>query len=192
MTVDVCLPSGNGSLLKAAAASDGAAWDVLVERYGALVWSAARSNGNPADAGDAAQLTWLRLIENLDRIVDPDRLGAWLATTARREALRLARRAARERVRPPELFTEVSDRAERPVDARLLEAERARSVHRALARIDPRQRRLLEAFMVTPPPSYATVARELGLPIGSIGPARRRALDRLRRALAAVGMPAAP
>src|SRR5947199_10585188 len=84
-------------LVRAAAAGDQAAWNELVERYQGLVWATARSfRLSRADAADVAQTTWLRLVENLDRIRDPERLGSWLATTARRESLRHIRLHGRE------------------------------------------------------------------------------------------------
>jgi DNA-directed RNA polymerase specialized sigma24 family protein len=76
------------ALVDAAAKGDQAAWDKLVQRFSALVWSVTRSLGLSAgDATEVSQATWLHLVERIDRI-DPDRLGAWLADTARREAAR--------------------------------------------------------------------------------------------------------
>ena len=57
---------------------------------------------SPADVCELQQTTWLRLVENLHRIEQPERIGGWLATTARRESLRLLQRAARA---PPRLPT---------------------------------------------------------------------------------------
>jgi hypothetical protein len=71
------------TLLEAARHGDQAAWDGLVARFNGLVWSIARGYRlDVADAHDAVQMTWLRLVENLNRISEPDRLAAWLATTA--------------------------------------------------------------------------------------------------------------
>src|SRR5579862_4969584 len=82
--------------LRAAAGGDAKAWDCLVERFNNLVWAVARSHRlSSADAADVSQTTWLRLVENLDRIQQPERLGAWLATTARRESLAAIRRGGR-------------------------------------------------------------------------------------------------
>jgi RNA polymerase sigma factor (sigma-70 family) len=76
------------ALVDAAAKGDQAAWDKLVQRFSELVWSVTRSLGLSADdATEVSQATWLHLVERIDRI-DPDRLGAWLADTARREAAR--------------------------------------------------------------------------------------------------------
>jgi DNA-directed RNA polymerase specialized sigma24 family protein len=74
------------ALVDAAAKGDHAAWDRLVQRFSGFVWSVTRSLGlSGDDATEVSQATWLRLVEQLDRI-DPDRLGAWLADTARHEA----------------------------------------------------------------------------------------------------------
>jgi DNA-directed RNA polymerase specialized sigma24 family protein len=82
--------------LKGASGGDSRAWDALVQRYANLVWAVARSHRlSSADAADVSQTTWLRLVEHLDRINQPERLGAWLATTARRESLAAIRRGGR-------------------------------------------------------------------------------------------------
>src|ERR1700754_5250316 len=74
-----------GDLVRAAAEGDRDAWDALVDRFNGLVWSVARSHRlSTVDASDVVQTTWLRLVENLARLQDPERVGAWLATTAAR------------------------------------------------------------------------------------------------------------
>ena len=83
-------------LVREAARGDQAAWATIVDRFQGLVWATARAHRlSGADAADAAQTTWLRVVENLDRIREPERLGAWIATTARHECLRLIRLSAR-------------------------------------------------------------------------------------------------
>ena len=83
--------------MRAANDGDEAAWETIVDRFSGLVWATVRAHRlSPAEAADVAQTTWLRLVENLDRIKDPERLGAWLATTARRECLRHIRLRGRE------------------------------------------------------------------------------------------------
>ena len=80
-----------------AAAGDSAAWDALVGRFAGTVWAVARGYRlSAADAADVSQTTWLRLVEHLDRIEQPDRIGGWLATTARRESLRVLRMSGRQ------------------------------------------------------------------------------------------------
>jgi len=84
-------------LLRRAAAGDQVSWNTIVDRFSSLVWATARAHRlSRTDAADVAQTTWLRLVEHLDRIREPERLGAWLATTARHESLRMIRRAGRE------------------------------------------------------------------------------------------------
>src|SRR5436190_13431579 len=102
------------TVVRAAAAGDQAAWNELIERFQGLVWATARSfRLSRADAADVAQTTWLRLVENLDRIREPEHLGAWLATTARREALRHLRLHGRE------LASDEADLFESPVNVAL-------------------------------------------------------------------------
>src|SRR6478752_8566771 len=86
-----------GDLVRAAGAGDFDAWNELVNRFAGMVWTVARRHRlNAADAADVSQTTWLRLVEQLNRIEHPDRVGGWLATTARRESLRVLRLADRQ------------------------------------------------------------------------------------------------
>src|SRR3954449_8811242 len=95
---EVAMAADNAALLGAARLGDESAWNALVAEYANLVWSIARSfRLAPADAHDAVQMTWLRLVGKLDRIKEPERLAGWLATTTRRECLQLLRRSGRER-----------------------------------------------------------------------------------------------
>jgi RNA polymerase sigma factor (sigma-70 family) len=167
-------------LLAAASAGDQRAWDALVERYTSLLWSVVRSYRLPApDAADVVQTTWLRLVEHLDRIADPDRLPGWLATTARRECLRLLRHAGRE-VQSSTALTDVPDDAPE-LDAGLLRDERDAALWHALSLLEEFCQRLIRVLMADPPPSYAEASAILGIPVGSVGPSRGRCLAKLRR-----------
>jgi RNA polymerase sigma factor (sigma-70 family) len=169
----------NGKLLAAAAAGDQRAWDALVERYTGLLWSIARSYRlGPADAADVVQTTWLRLVEHLDKVADPERLPGWLATTARRECIHLMRRTDRRAESAAEL-PDLPDDGPAP-DAALLRDERDAELWRALDRLDELCQRLLRVLMADPPPAYADAAAALGIKIGSIGPTRARCLAKLR------------
>ena len=139
----------------------------------------ARAPADAAQAADVTQTTWLRLVENLDRIQDPERLGAWLATTARRECLRIIRIRGREVMIDDEGFFEAA--TARSVDAGLLRRERAEAVRRAFARIGERCQALLRLLASPTEPSYEEIGAALGIPIGAIGPTRARCLDKLRR-----------
>jgi RNA polymerase sigma factor (sigma-70 family) len=169
----------NGELLAAAASGDQLAWDALVQRHTSLLWSIARSYRlSAADAADVVQTTWLRLVEHLDKIADPERLAGWLATTVRRECIHLIRRTDRHAEFAAEL-PDLEDDGPAP-DAALLRDERDAELWRALARLDELCQRLLRVLMADPPPAYADVAIALSIKIGSIGPTRARCLAKLR------------
>lgn len=175
-------------LLERAAAGSQDAWNEVVRRYERLVWSVARAHRlDAADAADAVQTTWLRLVEHLGAIHEPERLAAWLATTARRESLRLAGRRRREQGQgdDDELAVIPDDGVD--VEASLLASERDATLLRALRRLDDRCQRLLRVLSASPPPRYEAVAEAFGMPIGSIGPTRGRCLQRLRGALTELG-----
>ena len=168
-------------LVRRAADGDRRAWERLVDQYARLIWSiTGEFRLVESDAADVAQTTWLRLLEHIDRIQYPDRVGSWLAATARNECLRSL--AARKRVVLSQDYEELHDSAahEPEIDERLLAAERAQVVRDALSCLPRRWQRLLEMLMADPPASYADISDELELPIGSIGPTRGRCLARLR------------
>ena len=167
-------------MVRRAAEGDVRAWERLVEQYARLIWAiTAEFKLTESDAADVAQTTWMRLLEYIDRIEYPDRVGSWLAATARNECLRSL--ASRKRVvlaRDDEVLSGVVACGPE-VDERILAVERDQ-VRDALSRLPRRWQRLLEMLMADPPVSYAEISDELDLPVGSIGPARRRCLARLR------------
>jgi RNA polymerase sigma factor (sigma-70 family) len=166
-------------LVRDAAAGDQAAWNRLVERFNGLVWAVVRSHRLAgADASDVVQTTWLRLVEHLDRLQDPERVGAWLATTARRECLRTLRMSAR--VLPTETELLPDPGIDAPLGAALLAEERDRALWEAFGGLSERCQVLLRLLVADPPPSYEDVGAALDMPIGSIGPTRQRCLERLR------------
>jgi RNA polymerase sigma factor (sigma-70 family) len=169
-------------LVSAARAGNQLAWNALVDRYNRFVWSIARSfRLSTADAGDAVQMTWLRLVENLDKISDPDRLASWLGTTVRRECLQHLRRSGRDRTdSSTDYLVNVSDDAP-PIETSMLESERDRALWQAMGMLGGKCQQLLRVLMASPPPAYTDVAQTLSMPIGSIGPARKRCLAQLRR-----------
>jgi RNA polymerase sigma factor (sigma-70 family) len=174
--------SATATLLARAAQGDQRAWDALVGQHTRLLWSVARSfRLDAADANDVVQTTWLRLVEHLDTIEDPARLVGWLVTTARREAMRVLRRSGRER---PVVEDTVLDRPDDgpPVDTRLLVDERDKALWQAFAALNDKCRRLLQ-IAVNEPQAYDEISAALGMPIGSIGPTRRRCLTQLRALL---------
>jgi len=174
-------------LVRRAAGGDQRAWQRLVDQYARLIWSMTRDfKLMESDAADVAQVTWLRLLEHIDQLEQPARVGSWLAATARHECLR--RLAARKRivlVRDDTALNGVVAHQQPEIDERLLADERAGEVREALARLPWHWQRLLELLMADPPASYAEISDQLGLPVGSIGPTRGRCLARLRDLLEA-------
>lgn len=181
-------PPTTGTLVQSAASGDQAAWSALVARFSGLVWSVARAHRlTTSDAEEVYQTTWLRLTEHISRIKEPDHVGAWLATTARHESLRIIRLGGRLTVTDdPSLLDPGSeqDSPERAVldsEAAAAQRQRARRVWSAFHRLPDRCRQLLGLLVVAAPPlSYTEIAATLGIAVGSIGPIRARCLRRLR------------
>jgi RNA polymerase sigma factor (sigma-70 family) len=170
------------------AAGDGSAvaWAGLVQRFRGHVVRTARSYGlDAAAADDVAQETWMRLYRHIGSIRDPQALGAWLGTTARRESLRELARGRREQPTDRELGADVP--AQEAVEDELLSAERRDAVAKALETLPARHQALMRRLLAESERSYAEIAEELGMPIGSIGPIRGRCMARVRRELVTRG-----
>ncbi len=169
-------------LLGRALASDWSAWKELESRYGQLLIHAARGVGlSHSDAGDVAQLTWLRLWQHGHQIREPECLPAWLAATARREGLRLAM-SKKKYLLYADPTAEHSDGHRTAVhDIYPADGEYEPATEQALRRLPGRYQRLIRLLMSDSCPSYTEIAEMLNLPIGSIGPMRMRALQMLRR-----------
>ena len=164
--------------VRAAAAGDQQAWSELVARFGAAVRSVARRHRlNHADQEEIVQKTWMRLFERIHTLRDPAAVAGWLATTARHESLRLQGARAREI-----LGAELPETPEsHTVDEIVIAGERAQALHRAVDRLDGRQRDLLRLQLAEPLLGYGEMGGTLGMPVGSIGPTLGRSLARLRR-----------
>ncbi|MBO0867990.1 MAG: sigma-70 family RNA polymerase sigma factor [Micromonosporaceae bacterium] len=171
-----------GDLVERVRAGDQGAWRALTRRCTPLLWSVARTlRLSREDGADAIQTTWLRLVERIDTIRDPERIAGWLSTTMRNECLAVLRRQARQL--PTQDWDLEPDPGD-PLDAALLRDERDAQLWQAFGKLGKACQRLLWALLVDPQPSYAEVAEALGMPIGSIGPTRQRCLASLRRLLA--------
>lgn len=178
-----------GVLLAAASTGDQEAWNALTERFTNLLWSVARSYRlSHDDAADAVQNTWLRLLENLTTIHNPEALPGWLATTTRREALGILRRRGRTVLtRDEDLGADLADPSVDELDSALLEDERDAELWASFHQLPERCQQLLRVLMACDRPVYAEVAQVFDMPIGSIGPTRMRCLERLRKLVAESG-----
>jgi len=170
-----------GLLLRRVIEGDQRAWDELVGRFGGLVWSIARGYRLGALTDDVVQTVWLRLAENCDRIRDPERLAAWLATTTRNEALRVSKKQAR--MLSVGDVPEVADNTVSSLEELITDDDTLVQVMQAFAKLSPADQNLLRLLCSVPPLDYATIAAMIDRPIGSIGPSRERTLARLRKLL---------
>lgn len=169
-------------LLARASGGDATAWNAIVDRFASLLWAVARGHRlGQEDAADVVQNSWLKLLDHLDDIAQPEALAGWLATTARYECLALLRKRGREHlVRDDDLATSVVDEQVRALDASLLDDERDAQLWAALGRLSQRCQVLLRALMASDRPNYKAIAEALDMSVGSIGPTRMRCLDKLR------------
>jgi RNA polymerase sigma factor (sigma-70 family) len=186
-TEPVCTPAGGSPshhelvrTLESAAAGDSDGWGLLVHQFAGMMWAIARAHRlTAADAADVSQTTWLKLLEKLDQIQDPARVGGWLATTARRECLRVLRGSGREASSGDDIPEQES--SETPPDEAVELTERDQMLWRCFARLRPGDQALLRLLLADPRPAYEEISAALDMPIGSIGPTRARALERLRQ-----------
>jgi RNA polymerase sigma factor (sigma-70 family) len=165
-------------LVVAARSGDTAALAELVYRYDGMVHAIAMTYRlQPADVADAVQNTWLHAVERLGALREPERFGGWLRTIANRECLTV--RTQGRRVYLDERLDEhVVDAAPGP-EALLVQAETVRAVRAAVGSLTGRNRVLVETLFYCTR-DYTLVAQTAGMPIGSIGPTRARALNALR------------
>lgn len=176
-------------LVMGARNGDKDAWDRLVERYSPLVWSVChRYHLGQAQASDVSQSVWLRLVEQLDRLREPAALPGWLVTTTQRECLRAQNAAHRELALGPVLEEDITDQHTPTADHELLEAERRVALREAFTHLPPDCQQLISFLIQDPPVPYKEISVRLGIPVGSIGPTRRRCLNKLRRYPAVAAM----
>lgn len=167
-------------LVTEASAGDAEAWGAIVDRYERLVWSVVRGYRlDSAAASDVCQTVWLRLVENLDRIRDPERLPSWLCSTARNEALRISR--AQKRTIPSEFEFDMIDDSLAELDSRLIRDEQVAALIAGFEELADDCRQLLRLLVADPPLDYDEISELIGRPKGSIGPTRARCLEKLRR-----------
>jgi DNA-directed RNA polymerase specialized sigma24 family protein len=166
-------------LVQAAAAGDARGWDDLVERFGALVWSTARAYGlSPDEGADVVQTTWLRLAEQLGRLRDgTDRIGVWLASTARQESLRLLGARVADRADPGQ---EEPAAAATPQEPEVL-------LWRVLRDLPEHCRRLLRVLSAGPPPDQEELAAALDLTVADVPAARAACLEEFGYRMASIG-----
>jgi RNA polymerase sigma factor (sigma-70 family) len=179
--------SSDEQLIAGCRDGDSAAWDALVSRYERLVYTIPIRYGlTPAEVDDVFQSTWFRLLKNLPDLRQPDRVGAWLVTTARRECWETRRGLDHKRTVESDtesLLANESGDDSTPEEI-VAQYRRDQAVREAVESLDERCRRLLwHLYYDATIPSYAAIADKLKTPIGSVGPMRARCLKKLREIL---------
>ncbi|WP_419998764.1 RNA polymerase sigma factor [Streptomyces boninensis] len=182
-TTPVLVPANGpaAELVASCLAGDQTAWASLIQRYRPVVWTVARSHGlRPADCEDVCQATWLRVLEHIGAIADPARLGAWIVTTARREALRVSGTGGKYHlVDDLSAFTHETGHQATPEETVLSRAE-GDLARKAFRQLPDRHQALLGMLLRDPPMSYDAISAALAIPRGSIGPTRNRILRQAR------------
>ena len=183
-------------LVQRALADDADAWATLVERLERAVWKAVNMMTTDSDIReDAFSATWLRLAERLDTIREPHKLPGWVTTTATNEVRSLIRQRNRHGT-PIASSAALADTGgvfdliagDTDPSGAIIAAERQRAVRDAFGRLDEPCREVLTVLVIADPPvPYDLAGVQLGRPIGSLGPTRRRCLEKLRELLTGRG-----
>lgn len=171
------------ALVARVSGGDQEAWNEIIERYSPLVWNIClRYQLDRQDIDDVGQSVWLLLVEHIGSLREAAALPGWLATTTRREALRVLRAGRRHEhadLPPEDQMPPYPDAA--TIEEEVVAAERNAALRAAFADLPSRCQELLSMLASDPPPAYADVSKKLGIPVGGIGPTRARCLGRLRR-----------
>lgn len=176
-------------LVAAARDGDRLAFEQLVRRFDRHVWAVARSfRLRESDRHDAVQSTWLRLVEKLDDVRDPERLGGWLGTTTARECLRVLRGAERESVADDDVLDQRPDERFPLPEQKALDDLMSAALWEQVDALPAAGRTLLRALTGADAMPYAELSRRTGMPVGSIGPTRGRYLLRLRGVMERAGL----
>lgn len=176
-------------LIEGAIRQDREAWRAIVVRYTPLLMSVLRGfRLAEADVHDIAQTVWLRLVEHLESLREPRALPGWLTTTARNEAIKALKSGAR--ATPVADIFDSADTEEfaDSVENDLMRVQRREALLEAFALLSDRDRELLLLLSSDPPLRYTEIASRMHISIGSIGPTRARALDKLRQSPALLAL----
>ena len=191
------LTAEDATLILACRRGDSEAWAALIARYQKLIYAIPRRAGLDEDqCADIFQQTFQTLFEHLDRIDQPERVRAWLVTTAKRATERLQQRNARWQALPESNDAEGDETPQQewldpaPLpDEVVSQLEDQHLVRTGVAALEERCRRLLTMLVYDPQQlPYAEIAAQIGIPTGSIGPTRNRCLQKLRSLLQDLGL----
>ena len=183
------LGCSDAELLAACRRGEEAAWNSLVERFQRLIAAIPRRAGLSEDlAAEVFQEVFLTLFEKMDEIQQPERLRAWLVTTAKFNTWRIvskekiSNKSANEDNEEATFF-EIPDSSPLAEDV-LIELEEQYLVRAAIANLDERCRTILTMlYLNEPAASYAEVAGIVSVSETSISPLRARCLKKMLKLL---------
>ena len=183
--------SDDRTLVDACLKGDSQAWETLILRYQRLIYSIPiRSGFSPVDAADIFQSVCVRLLQKLSTLRKHEKISSWLMTTTTRECWRVIQKRRREtgpKIYGDEYERDVANRlaSEEPLaDQQRIAFERQQAVRDAIDALSERCRTLISLlFYSTEEPSYVDIAREIKVPVNSVGPTRARCLQKLKRIL---------
>jgi RNA polymerase sigma factor (sigma-70 family) len=162
---------------------DEAAFAALVRRHGPMVWGVCRRLLHPHDAEDAFQATFLVLVRKAASIVPRERVANWLYGVAHQTALQARRNATRRRAREKQV-TQMPEPA-------VAEQDLWRDLHPLLDQelsLLPDAYREVIVLSDLEGKTRKEVARQLGLPEGTVGSRLARARTMLAKRLARHGL----
>jgi RNA polymerase sigma factor (sigma-70 family) len=162
------------------------AWEQFVRRFQRLIYTVPRRAGlSDEQAADVFQTVFSRAFEHMESITQPERIQAWLVTTAKRETLAILRQSKRTvsittDEDEDDAVSEIADENPLP-DALLEQLQLQRQLRAAVDLLDPKSQEFVKlVFLQDEPLPYSEVAARLGISEGSIGPTRARCLEKLR------------
>lgn len=159
-------------------------WNRIVERHTPLIWAIARAHRlSAADCEDVSQTTWMRVIQHLGKLRDPEKLSQWIAVSARRESLKHIEKSGRSVPVGDSPVFDRSEPSENHPEGAALAKERDNEVLLAYCALSPKCQALLGLLVTDPPMSYDEISATLGIPRGSLGPNRSRCLAHLKKLL---------
>lgn len=179
----------DAELLRLCRTGSETAWNELVERFQRLIFAIPRRAGLDEDlASDIFQDVFLELFKKLDDIEQPDKIRAWLVTTAKFKtwgAIR-ERKGVLVEISDEDLAKEMENLAdETPLaDEVLVQLEEQHLIRMALKSLEERCRAIISMiYLRETPATYAEVAENIGVGETSISPMRSRCLKKLTELL---------
>jgi len=171
----------DNELIQRCLGGDQDAWKDLISQYHRLVYSIANQFcPQPEDASDIFQQVWLVLYQHLSELRNVQALPAWLITVTRRQAYAVIQ----AKHGSEQLDEEQLEKGPADMESPVSQIKREHAIERGLEQLSDRCRSLIDLlYFRTDEPSYVEIAKQMEMPVASIGPTRARCLERLRKLL---------